>query len=385
MKESEDADRRKAKEKKRLGEEKERIAEEKKRQAETQNQEETELESLRQSRLSRVKAEPDLSEDHTVISVRHPKLGTRRRVFLDQDKFSCVYDWVGSLDTAPKYFQLYHPSRQLLQPWATISGFGKVVLSMEECDNAIELEPEGEVAVSGFSVQDDLFAYADEEVANMHQKQQSNHIEEETSECHCDMVEYLKEQQKINRSNADATLVAHRRPKSFWSVLFKQKVDFNHFRVIWAGETSSDDGGPFREFLLWCMENFHLLNSYFFGERYKLFFTALTDAVIKKHYFVLGQLSALSILHIGRGPQCLHPGIVDRILHSPHPALLDDIQNGEYEANVTSIKNGETDCLLEAGIVPSKDQLKDLQDYCQYFCVISKAAAIEQFREGNTK
>uniref|UniRef100_A0A7M5VC91 HECT domain-containing protein n=2 Tax=Clytia hemisphaerica TaxID=252671 RepID=A0A7M5VC91_9CNID len=394
FKESEYADKRKAEvkkhqaeenerlaeEKKRQADENERLAEEKKRQAETRKQEQ---ENLRQSRLSRVKAEPNLSEDHTVISVRHPKLGTRRRVFLDKDNFSCVYDWVGSLDIVPKYFQLIHPSGQLLQPWKTVSAFGKVVLNMEACDNALELEPEGEVALSGFSVQEDLFAYADEEIADINQRLPVNDIEEETIDCQCDIVEYLKKQQTTEHGDVNATLVAHRRPKSFWNVFFKQNVDLKRpFRVIWAGETSSDDGGPFREFLLRCMEQFQLLNSYFFGEKYKLLFTALTDAVIKKHYFVLGQLSALSILHIGRGPQCLHPGIVDRILRSPNPVLLDDIQNGEYEANVTSIKNGETDSLLDAGIMPSKDRSKDLQDYCEYFCVISKAAAIEQFREG---
>jgi len=138
-----------------------------------------------------------------------------------------------------------------------------------------------------------------------------------------DMVEYLKEQQQINRDNADATLVAHRRPKSFWSVLLKQKVDFKRpFLVIWAGETSSDDGGPFREFLLWCMENFHLLNSYFFGERYKLFFTALTDAVIKKHYFVLGQLSALSILHIPKGVKRISGGWGTGYFKEPFPEKI---------------------------------------------------------------
>ena len=85
----------------------------------------------------------------------------------------------------------------------------------------------------------------------------------------CQCQEYFQNLSDQTHDNTnDQTLISHCRPSSFWKTVFRQPIDFTKpFRVIWAGEASSDDGGPFREFLLRAMENLKELESYFFFNR----------------------------------------------------------------------------------------------------------------------
>ena len=76
------------------------------------------------------------------------------------------------------------------------------------------------------------------------------------SNCECN--EYfttLSNMGTHDNTTTSQTLIAHRRPSTFWEIFFQQPIDLTKpFCVIWAGETSSDDGGPFREFLLHAMK-----------------------------------------------------------------------------------------------------------------------------------
>eukprot|EP00111_Clytia_hemisphaerica_P014741 TCONS_00043449-protein len=89
------------------------------------------LKKLQQDRLSRVLPEPELIEEHTVISVRHKTLGTKRRLFPQNATFANVYDWVGSLSEIPKFFGLHIPNQRTVQCWEKVESFGKEVLVME--------------------------------------------------------------------------------------------------------------------------------------------------------------------------------------------------------------------------------------------------------------
>ena len=59
--------------------------------------------SLQQIRKNRVPQEPDIQEDHIVMSIRHSALATRRRIFRSDAKMNNVYDWVGSLSPEPMF------------------------------------------------------------------------------------------------------------------------------------------------------------------------------------------------------------------------------------------------------------------------------------------
>ena len=82
-------------------------------------------------------------------------------------------------------------------------------------------------------------------------------------------------------------------------------------RVIFAGEGAVDDGGPFREFLRLSMQNLPNFSRMVFSEENQFFFTASPVDVADKCYNKLGQLSALSILTLSRGPHCFHDNLVD--------------------------------------------------------------------------
>ena len=90
--------------------------------------------------------------------------------------------------------------------------------------------------------------------------------------------------------------------------MFRQNIDLltNETKVIWAGEAGADDGGLYREFLLFAIENFVNLSTHLFGASRYAFFISFPAHISAKRYILLGQICARSILHIGRGPSCLN-------------------------------------------------------------------------------
>ena len=98
----------------------------------------------------------------------------------------------------------------------------------------------------------------------------------------------------------------------FWDRLLRQRFDVTtrHVRVIFAGEAAADGGGPMREFLTLFCRQFPDLPGLVFGDNNNVFFKMLPVSVQGKQYFMLGQLCALAIIKIGRGPECLNPSVV---------------------------------------------------------------------------
>ena len=69
------------------------------------------------------------------------------------------------------------------------------------------------------------------------------------------------------------------------------------------------------------MENFPI-DMPFFATGNKLIFTALPTAIVSKEYYILGQLCALAILHIGRGHACFHLCLVEALFAGRSSFLL---------------------------------------------------------------
>ena len=87
--------------------------------------------SVQEKRKSRVAPEPDITEEHVLVSVRHMELGNHIRAFRPNEKVSAVYVWVGSLSPLPEYFHLYLPQpRRLLSPSESIIVATKQILNM---------------------------------------------------------------------------------------------------------------------------------------------------------------------------------------------------------------------------------------------------------------
>lgn len=343
---------------------------------------------LQKERKMRVPAEPSLEDPHAVISVRHPSMGTIRRIFPSKSTCNSIYDWVGSISPKPMYYRIYFENEDV-KPWMNVEKYEKCVLNVAASEQPMELEEDDEITCTGFKQSDDIFSYADEEVANFLSSAVNIQNDRPSTpspvvKCNCDKKDFLEQLlDERNRTETTQTVICHRRPSAFWRILFQQNISAEKpFRIIWAGEAGVDDGGPYREFLLNCMQNFGLLSGHFFGSSDQLLFTSLTDAVISKQYRLLGQLSALAISTIGRGPHCFHPAVVDYIFSGASQQTLSDVESAELTSKLSAIEHGERDLLLDADILPTNDQKRDIASFREYFCIISRAAGIEQFRQG---
>ena len=180
-------------------------------------------------------------------------------------------------------------------------------------------------------------------------------------------------------------VLCHRHPDRFWRILFKQKIGFsvNDTSVTWSGEAGADGGGLYREFLLRSMENF-LDSTLFFGKKGQAFFNCVPQDIMDKKYKMLGQIKALSILYINRGPECLHQSAVNSLFSTNNKNLIltEEQFDGELKVRVEELKRGDNSCLLDANIRPVPDISENIKMFCNYFCVISKASAMHQYKEG---
>ena len=167
--------------------------------------------------------------------------------------------------------------------------------------------------------------------------------------------------------------------------MFRQNIDLstNEIKVIWVGEAGADGGGLYREFLLFAMENFVNLSTHLFGANRSAFFSSFPAHISAKRYILLGQICARSILHIVRGPSCFQPLSVKAIFEhsSDVPIHLNQFE-GELLYKIKQLESGDNTSLIDANVVPSNDAAKNIEQFVNAFCIISKYAAIEQFRKG---
>ena len=181
------------------------------------------------------------------------------------------------------------------------------------------------------------------------------------------------------------TVIVQRAIDRFWTIFLKQKFDFvlHDVSVRFAGESAADCGGPFREFLTLATSRLADAGNMFFGDKSRIGFTAFPEHVIKKHYFTMGQLCGVSILHLGRGPECFHPAIARAIYDIKQPVEIEPFDDAMLEATLSEIENGNLVSLLEYNIVPAGRDKVDLKHlFVVSFLINNKFVAIDQFKKG---
>ena len=178
-------------------------------------------------------------------------------------------------------------------------------------------------------------------------------------------------------------MICQRRKSRFWKVFFLNNSDFSkqNLRIIFAGEGAADDGGPFREFLRLAMNNIPKLSGLVFGKETEILFPSNPAYIAKKYYYSLGQLCAVAMLNLGRGPHCFHKSLVEAIFDKSN---VDDIEitDSAFEEDVAQINSGDLVCLYNANINPSSNLEDAIKLYKLHYAILSRYAAINDFKSG---
>ena len=134
-------------------------------------------------------------------------------------------------------------------------------------------------------------------------------------------------------------------------------------------EAGADGGGLYREFLLFAIENFVNLSTHLFGASRYAFFSSFPAHISTKRYIILGQICALLILHIGRGPSCIHPLLVKAIFEQSLdvPIHLNQFE-GELLYKIKQLESGDNTSLIDANVVPTNDAAKNIELFVNAFC-----------------
>ena len=103
---------------------------------------------------------------------------------------------------------------------------------------------------------------------------------------------------------------------------------------------------------------------------------------LPKTYFTLGQLTALSIMKIGRGPECLKDIIVLKLFEQDLPERLPASCFQEFENSINQIGNSEYDILLDLNIVPVKDNAVNKRRFIVTRTLIEPVSGIQKFKNG---
>ena len=134
------------------------------------------------------------------------------------------------------------------------------------------------------------------------------------------------------------------------------------------------------------MVHIESLNLLIQGVSFSLFFTNYQEGIIKKWFFMLGQIIALPIIYITHGPKCFHELFVDHLFGIQDGGKCSDYSNfnGAIRHYIKEIKGKKmiVCCMLEANIVPQIDVDENINQFCSYFHFTLPAAAILDSKDG---
>ena len=125
-------------------------------------------------------------------------------------------------------------------------------------------------------------------------------------------LEYKRTNKKLKH------VIGQKDPSLFWAILLRQNFDLTQHDIVvrFAGEAGADVGGPLREFVVLCMRKLPWLEQLKFGEPTSLAFQLSSERILQKQFYKLGQLTACSILLLGKGPERFHQAVL-RALFRP--------------------------------------------------------------------
>ena len=177
------------------------------------------------------------------------------------------------------------------------------------------------------------------------------------------------------------TIIVQHDIERVWYVLQRQNIDFreHNINVIFAREAAADAGGRHYEFLTLYLRNISSL-PVVYGIQNNAFFRSSPLDCLSKTCFTLGQLTALSIIKIGRGPECLNDIIVLELFEENLPERLSTTCLQGFEKSINQIYNTDYHIRLDLNIVSVKDNAVNKRRFIVTRTLIEPASGIQEFK-----
>jgi len=205
---------------------------------------------LMTSRNARVMPEPSLEEPCATITIRHPHLSNKVRLFHENYEFSQVYDWIGGMSPSPKYFEIIDYSNKVVNPYDKIySG----VFNVKPRDSALPMTPRGSVAFQGFATSEQVVPSHPSDVIVEKSKMEESkvepnvHVDLPTSDSSINDFEKLDDLRQIEKSRLNITplLYSVKRDNIYEDMisLYKKRGTISHITQLeFESEPAVGDG-----------------------------------------------------------------------------------------------------------------------------------------------
>ena len=111
--------------------------------------------ALKQQRANRLPPEPSISSERRPIFASHIFIGRITRYFHSKSKMMDVYNWVGSLNVEPEFFEILDYKGKVVYPADDVESG---LYNMEIRQSAINMSHHGEIAFNEFGASNEMVA-----------------------------------------------------------------------------------------------------------------------------------------------------------------------------------------------------------------------------------
>ena len=187
-------------------------------------------------------------------------------------------------------------------------------------------------------------------------------VEKETEIDIVSFINQAKHDFQVHTKNKQCKHIIQPDPDRFWHLLLKQTFDLSQEYVLvrFAGKAVADLGGPLRELFTLAMTAFSRVSVVIFSYSNSMSLTLIPECLIKNQYFKLGQIIGLSILRIGRGPECFNLMLVKSIFNVHFEDVLPAFTDGFLSEKIEKIQSGDKNELYEYEFHPSENIESDI-------------------------
>ena len=189
----------------------------------------------------------------------------------------------------------------------------------------------------------------------------------------------VRDRVDVSKKNVTKYVIVHRDIDRFWNVLMKQKFDLvdDDISVRFAGEAGAD-----MEFFTRTMKRFPDIPTLILGKAGNVFLKMMAESFRKGDYYLLWQLVSMSIIKIGRGPECFSGSFLKAMYHLPFVDDYIEFEDAELMERVKKHENGDRSELSAFDIPVTGDIAASKKILVASFLILKNFSAIEQLSIG---